>query len=148
MRYFIFSTGGDWDSTNLFLNGEAFPAARLFIQLECGRDEYGNFVRGGLSVGGDMQAFVQSQDPSIPEQAIFPGRIDLEFPTHKVVIENNSPMFAIEMTSIQIDGREVSGEITEMIVNIDAINDEVSAYLTVFKPHFFGADEVLTYTLL
>ena len=148
MRYFIFSTGGDWDSTTLFLNGTEFQASKLFIELQTGRDEFGNMVRGGLSNGGQMQAFVVPQEDGMPEQAIFPGRIDFEFPTHRVTIENQSPMFAIEMTTVILDGQDVSTEVTEIQINIDAVNDDVSAYLTLYRPHVFAADEVATYTLI
>lgn len=148
MRYFIFSTAGDWDSTTLFLNGDEFAASKLYVELQTGRDEFGNNVRGGLANGGQMQAYVQPQDDAYPEQAIFPGRIDFEFPTHRVTIENESPMFAIEMTTVLLDGQDVTGEITDLQVNIDAINNEVSGYLTLYRPHVFAADEVATYTLL
>jgi hypothetical protein len=148
MRYFIFNTGGDWDSTTLFLNGEEFLASKLFVDLQTGRDEFGNLVRGGLANGGQMQAYVVPQDDGAPEQAMFPGRIDFEFPTHRITIENESPMFAIEMTSVILDGQDVSNEVTEIQINIDAVNNEVSAYLTLYRPHVFAADEVATYTLL
>ncbi len=95
-----------------------------------------------------MQAYILPQDDDATEQAIFPGKIDLEFPTHKVTIENESPMFAVEMTTIWLDGQEVSGEITELQINIDAINNEVSAFLTLYRPHVFAADEVATYNLI
>src|SRR4051812_21960804 len=114
MRYFIFNTGGDWDSTTLFLNGEEYPASRLFLQLETGRDAYGQPRRGGLQNGGQMEAFILPQDQSLNEQAIFPGRIDLEFPMHKVTIENETPNFVIEMTRILLDGKDVSNEISDL----------------------------------
>jgi hypothetical protein len=148
MRYFIFNTGGDWDSTTLFLNGDEYPANKLYIEIQAPTDEFGNVVRGGLSNGGQIQAYLIPQDPNPIEQAIFPGRIDLEFPTHKISIINESPQFAVEMTSIILDGQEIADQITEMIVNIDAIENEVSAYVTVYKHHVFAADEVATYTLL
>lgn len=148
MRYFIFNTGGDWDSTTLFLNGEEYPAARLYLEIQTGRDYEGQPRKGGLQVGGDAQAFVLPQDPDGREEAIFPGRIDLEFPTHKVTIENDSPNFAIELTRVTLDGRDVSDELYELLVNIDATNNEVQAYLMLFKPHFLAADEMATYNLL
>lgn len=148
MRYFIFNTGGDWDSTQLFLNGDEFPATRLFIGLRTGRDDYGQPRKGGLNNGGDMEALVVPMDQGSYEQAIFPGRIDLEFPRHKVTIVNDSPMFAIELTRITLDGQDVSDEILEMEINIDAAANQASAYLSLFKPHLFAADEVATYNLL
>jgi hypothetical protein len=148
MRYFIFNTGGDWDSTTLFLNGEEYPATRLFIHLEAGRSDHGEPVKGGVQRGGEMEAFVLPQDPDMTEQAIFPGRIDLEFPLHKVTIENDTPTFALEMTRITLDGKDISDEITDIVINIDAVANEVEAYLTVFRPKLLGADEMATCNLL
>ncbi|AIE87969.1 hypothetical protein [Fimbriimonas ginsengisoli] len=148
MRYFIFNTGGDWDTTTLFLNGEEYPASRLFVRLETGRDAYGQPTRGGLQNGGQMEAFVLPQDGDAREQAIFPGRIDFEFPMHKITVENDTPNFTIEMTRIILDGKDVSDEVTDLSINIDAVANEVEAYLTLFKPHLFAASEMATYNLL
>jgi hypothetical protein len=148
MNYFIFNTGGDWDSTTLYNNGEEFQAAKLFIQLTVNRDYNGRPIRGGLRNGGELTAYVLPQDDNAGEFAIFPGKIDLEVPTHKVTIENTSPQFAIEFTRIWLDGNEVTEEVTDIEVTVDAVNNEVSGYITVFKPHFIAADEVATYNLL
>ena len=148
MNYFIFSTGGDWDTTSLYLNGENFPSQRLFIQFETGRDLDGEPRRGGITNGGEATALVIPEQSGAGEWAIFPGKIDLEFPTHKVTLENQSPTFAIELTRVWLDDREIGDELLDLQIEIDAIQNRVSAYLTVFKPHLFGADEVATYTLL
>ena len=148
MNYFIFSTGGDWDTTSLYLNGENFPSNRLFVKFETGRDYDGEPRKGGLSNGGEASASVLPEQTGAGEWAIFPGKIDLEFPTHKVTIENQSPTFAIELTRVWLDEREISDELLDLEIDVDAIQNRVSAYLTLFKPHFFGADEVATYTLL
>ena len=147
MNYFIFNTGGDWDSTTLYRNGDEFLADRLFLSLETGRDEFGNPRRGGLENGGEMSAYAlpQGQDA---EFALFPGKIDLEFPTHKVTIENNSPNFAIEFTRIWLDNVDVTLQMMELQVDINPVDNQVSAYLTLFKLKFLGADEVATYNLL
>jgi hypothetical protein len=148
MNYFIFSTGGDWDTTSLYLNGENFPSQRLLIQIETGRDYNGDPRRGGLTNGGQATALVQPEQSGAGEWAIFPGKIDLEFPTHKVTIENQSPTFAIELTRVLLDNVDVSNELLDLNIDINAIDNQVSAYLTLYKPHLFGADEVATYTLL
>jgi len=148
MNYFIFSTGGDWDTTSLYLNGENFPSQRLLIQIETGRDYNGDPRRGGLSNGGQATALVQPEQSGAGEWAIFPGKIDLEFPTHKVTIENQSPTFAIELTKVWLDNVDVSAELLDLMIDVNAIDNQVSAYLTLYKPHLFGADEVATYTLL
>lgn len=140
-------TGGDWDTTTLYRDGEEFLASQLYIDLKTMRDEYGETLRGGIENGGEMTAFVVPQDTD-QQVAIFPGKIDLDFPTHKVVIENSTPNFAIEFTRVWLDNNDITDQVVEMIVNIDAVNNEVSAYVIVRKPHFFGSDEVATYTLL
>jgi hypothetical protein len=148
MNYFIFNTGGDWDSTTLYNNGQEFLANQLYIKLETSRDYDGRPMRGGLRNGGDASAYAVSQDDSVGQYAIFPGKIDLEVPTHKVTIENTSPMFAIEFTRVWLDSVEVTEQVTDIEVNVDAVNNQVSGYITVYKPHFLGADEVATYNLL
>lgn len=94
-----------------------------------------------------MTAYATSLDEG-QEVAIFPGKIDLEFPTHKVSIENATPQFAIEMTRVWIDEQDVSHEVSEILINIDSERNEVEAYIVLFKPRLFGADEVATYALL
>lgn len=147
MNYFIFQTEGSWETTTLFLNGEEFLASRLFIQCETGRDWDGDPVKGGLRNGGQMTAYVQPQDGGV-DYALFPGKIDLEFPTRKVTIENQSANFAIEFTRVYLDGQEISDELLDIQIDIDAINNNVTASLTVFRPRLFGADEVATYSLI
>lgn len=148
MNYFIFSTGGDWDSTSLYLNGEEFPAQKLIIHFETGRNYDGEPRKGGLDNGGEATAFVLPEQTGAGEWAIFPGKIDLEFPTHRVTIENNSPTFAIELTKVRLDSEDVSHMLLDLSVEIDAIENRASAYLTLFKPRLLGADEIATYTLI
>jgi hypothetical protein len=147
MNYFIFNTGGDWDTTTLYNNGQEFQADKLFIQLNTARDFDGSPTRGGLRNGGNMSAYVLPMGQS-DEFAIFPGKIDIEVPTHKITIENTSPMFAIEFTRVWLDNAEVTDQVVDIEVIVDAIQNQVSGYITVYKPHFLGADEVATYNLL
>ena len=148
MNYFIFSTGGDWDSTSLYLNGEDFPSQKLFLKFETGRDYDGDPRKGGLELGGEATAFALPQQSGAGEWAIFPGKIDLEFPTHRVTIENNSPTFAIELTKVRLDSEDVSDQLLDLEIDIDAIENRATAYITLFKPKLFGADEIATYTLI
>ena len=148
MNYFIFSTGGDWDSTSLYLNGEDFPSQKLYLKFETGRDYDGDPRKGGLALGGEATAYALPQQAGAGEWAIFPGKIDLEFPTHRVTIENNSPTFAIELTKVRLDSQDVSDQLLDLEIDIDAVENRASAYLTLFKPKLFGADEIATYTLI
>ena len=147
LNYFIFTTNGDWDSTTLYNNGEEFMADELEVQLQAGRDGYGGLTSGGLNQGGDMTAYVVPQGTN-QQYGIFPGRLDLEFPTHKVSIVNDNPQFAIEFTQITLDGTDITNHITDLQVTIDAVNNNVQAFLTMYKPHFLSADEVATVTLI
>ncbi len=148
MNYFIFNTGGDWDSTSLYLNGEEFPANRLYLRFETGRGYDGEPRKGGLGNGGEASCYALPQQSGAGEWALFPGKIDLEFPTHKVTIQNETPTFAIELTRIWLDGTDVSNELLDLEIDVDAIENRVSAYLTLFRPHLFGADEIATTTLI
>jgi hypothetical protein len=148
MTYFIFNTGGDWDSTTLFLNGQEFAANRLFIELSTGRDGYGQPCRGGIGNGGDMSAYVLPQDDSQGQFPIFPGKIDLEFPLHKLSIENISPQFAIEFTRIVMDNEDITDKIVDLQIDIDAPEDRATAYLSLYRPHLLGADEVASFNLI
>ena len=38
--------------------------------------------------------------------------------------------------------------ITFAATNVDAVNNQVSGYITVYKHHFLASDEVATYNLL
>lgn len=145
--YTLFSTGGDWDSTSLFRDGQEFMAAQLFVSLQTPRDYDGQPIRGGLRNGGEMTAYATPQDTS-GDVAIFPGKIDLEFPTHKLTIENQTPNFAIEFTQVFLDERDITAEVIEIQINIDANSNQVEGFIVLYKPHFFGADEVATYTLI
>ncbi len=147
MNYFIFNTGGDWDSTTLYNNGQEFLANQLFIELQVNRDFDGGPLRGGIANGGTITAYAEPQDGS-PQYAIFPGKIDLEMPTHKLTIDNSSPQFAFEFTQVIFDNVDVTSEVVEIQVNIDAVNNEVSGYIVLFKHHFLSADEVATFNLL
>lgn len=146
-NYFLFTTSGDWDSTSLWFNGDMYPALKLYIELVSPTNSDGTPLKRALQQGAEMTAFATPQE-SGPDLAIFPGKIDLEFPTHKLTIENVTPQFAIEMTRIWLDNREITDEVTEIRINIDAERNEVEAFVVILKPHLFGADEVATYALL
>lgn len=148
MNYFIFNTEGDWDSTTLYLNGQEFVANQLFIELSTVKDEFGEPVRGGLANGGQMSAYVQPQDSQAAEFAIFPGKIDLEFAMHKVTVENPSPQFAIEFTRVTMDNEDITDKIIDLQINIDAIANQASAYISLYKHHLLGRDEVASFNLI
>ncbi len=147
-NYFIFSTGGDWDSTTLYNNGDEYLADQLYLELQSGRDDYGNLSKGGLTRGGQMTAFVSPQGSNGSQVGIFPGKIEMQFPVHKVTIENETPTFLIEFTKVLLDDEDVTAQVTDLLVNIDAVNNDVQAYVMMYKPHFLSSDEVATINLI
>jgi hypothetical protein len=148
MNSMIFQTGGDWDSTTLFNNGQEVMAAQLYVELHAGRDGWGDPDRGGIYAGGDISAFVRTQDEPDEEWGIFPGRLEMDFPGHSLVIENTHPGFEFECTRVLYNGEDVTAKVVDVVVNIDADNNVVQAYITVYRPHFLAADEIATYTII
>lgn len=148
MNNVIFQTGGDWDSTSLSRNGQDWPAQKLQVSLQAGRDMDGEPMRGGIAAGGDISAEVYPQDSPTTAVGIFPGRLQIIFPGHDLIIENTHPGFAFEATQVIYNGNDVTDKIMEVVVDIDAEQDQVQAYVTIYKPHWLGADEVATISFI
>lgn len=148
MNNVVFSTGGDWDSTTLYNNGIEVLAAQLFVEIRAGRDGWGEPDRGGVYNGGEITAIVRPQDnPNLPI-GIFPGRLELNFPGHGIVVENSHPGFAFEFTRIWYNGRDVTSNIVDLYVDVNAVDNVVRAYITLYRAHWLGADEVATYNII
>src|SRR5690349_19375563 len=105
MNNVVFRTQGDWDTTTLYNNGEQVFADELFVEMHAGRDAYGNPVRGGVSDSGEMTAFIRPQENPDQEAPIFPGHLEIDFPGHKLVLENVHPAFAFEFTRVWYNGQ-------------------------------------------
>lgn len=144
----IFHTDGDWDTTSLFNNGQEVLASQLFVEIHAGRDGWGDPDRGGIYAGGTINAIICTQDSPDVEQGIFPGRLDLEFPGHTLIVENTHPFFDFEFTRVTYNGVDVTNNIVDLLVNIDADNNIVEASITIYKPHWLTADEVATYNII
>jgi hypothetical protein len=148
MNNVVFQTAGDWDSTTLSNNGEEVLAAQLFVELHAGRDSYGDPDRGGVLDGGEITATIRTQaDPQDPV-GIFPGRLEMAFPGHTLQLENTHPTFAFEFTRVWYNGRDVTDKIVDLYVDINAVDNVVQAYVTLYKAHWLGSDEVATYTII
>ncbi|HLI47584.1 MAG TPA: hypothetical protein VKV18_02675 [Chthonomonas sp.] len=148
LNHFVFKTEGDWDTTTLFNNGEEFPASQLYVELHAGRNEFGEPAQGGIRLGGEIDAYVAPQDNPSARVGMFPGRLEMYFPGHSLMIENTHPAFAFEFTRVFYNGQDVTNHVVDLLVNIDAVNDQVSAYITLYKAHWLGPDEVATFTIL
>jgi len=148
MNDVVFKTGGDWDSTTLTNNGKEVPANRLIVDAQTGRDEFGEPDAGGVSLGGEMTAYIESQATPDEQTPVFPGRLVIRVPNHEVVVENNHPQFLFEVTQVWLDQQNVTNNLLDLHLEIDAVNNNVSGYITLYKSHFFSADEVATINLL
>ena len=148
MNNVVFNTGGDWDTTTLFNNGEEVLAAQLFVEMHTGRDGYGEPDRGGVYTGGDITAIIRLQDNPDAEVGIFPGRLEMTFPGHSLILENMHPGFAFEFTRVLYNGRDITNNIVDVYVDINAVNNVVTAYVTLYKAHWLGPDEVATYNII
>ncbi|HZO91774.1 MAG TPA: hypothetical protein VFB38_25885 [Chthonomonadaceae bacterium] len=148
MNNVVFSTGGDWDTTTLYNNGEEVLATQLFVELHAGRNEFGEPAMGGINTGGEITAIIRPQYNPNEEIGIFPGRLEMNFPGHSIVIENTHPGFAFEFTRVWYNGRDVTNNVMDVYVDINAADNIVKAYITLYRPHWLSADEVATYNIL
>ena len=148
MNSFIFRTGGDWDTTTLHNNGQEVMAAQLFIELHAGKDYDGEPTHGGVERGGEIDATLRLQDAPDNPIGMFPGRVEMQFPEHSLIVENTHPAFDFEFTRVWYNGHEVTRNILDVYVDINSVDNIVQAYLTIFKPHWFSTDEVATYTIV
>ena len=148
MNDMTFQTGGDWANTTLYNNGVEVQAAQLFVELLAGRDDYGNPDRGGIYDGMELTAIVRPQDSPDDPVDILPGRLTLTFPGHTIVLENYHPMVELDATRVWYNNQDVTDRIVDVYVDVNAVDDVVKAYVTVYKPHWIKADEAITYTIV
>ncbi len=148
MNNMVFRTGGDWDTTTLHNNGQEVMAAQLFVELHAGRDFDGEPMHGGVERGGEIDASVRPQnDPDNPV-GIFPGRLEMFFPGHALILENSHPAFTFEFTRVWYNDQDVTRNVLDLYVDINAADNVVQAYITLYKGHWFSSDEVATYNIV
>ena len=148
MNELVFRTGGSWEDTSLFNRGMEVDAAQLFIELRAGRDEWGEPIRGGVFEGAEMTALVRpSEDPYSPWD-VLPGRLTMEFPGYQLIVENYHPQVFLDNLRVFMNGENITDRVIDLYVDINAVDDVVSAYVTVYKSHFFRRDEVITHTIV
>jgi len=148
MNDMTFQTGGDWNSTTLYNNGVEVPAAQLFVELRAGRDEYDNPMQGGVYDGTELTAIVRPQDNPDNVLDILPGKLTLVFPGHTVVVENYHPMVDPSATRVWYNNQDVTNRVVDVYADVNAQDDTVKAFVSVYKPHFIATDEVITYTIV
>jgi hypothetical protein len=144
----VFRTGGDWDTTTLHNNGQEVFASQLLVELHCGRDAWGNPMDGGIGNGGEFTAIIRPQDNPGHEVGIFPGRLEMDFPHHSLLVENVHPGFGFEFTRVWYNGHDITDDVVDLLVNVDAVNNVVQAFVTVYRSHWIARDEVATYTII
>ena len=144
----IFRTGGDWDNTTLFNNGYEIAAAQLYVELRAGRDDSGDEVRGGIWEGADLTALIRpADDPDAPFD-IFPGRISMEFPGYTIIMENQHPMVDIRHLQIWLNGEDITDRVVDIVVDVNAVDNFVQAFASVYKSRFLLRDEVITHNII
>lgn len=143
-----FRTDGTWDSTTLHGNGYEISAAQLYIELRAGRDDWGDEVPGGIWEGADLTALIRpAEDPFSPFD-IFPGRIMLEFPGYRIEMENNHPEVDMRHLRIWLNGEDITDRVVDLVVDINAVDDFVQAFVTVYKSRFILRDEIITHNII
>lgn len=149
MRETFFQTGGDWDSTTLHLNGMEVPAEQLYIELRAGRDEWdGEPTGGGIRQGADLTAYVTPSEAPDAPMDLLPGRITCEFPGYTLIIENTHPEVFTDHTQVWLNGRDITRAVVDLLVDINAVEDDVRAYVSEYKDRFILRDELITHTIL
>lgn len=142
MNSLVFSTEGSWDTTTLMNNAEEVFASRLFIELRRKRGWMGG------DQGGDLEAYVCLQDDPDNQIGIFPGSIEIQVPRHNVLFVNRDPHFAFESTQIYYQEIEVTMSVAEFYLEIDADQNIVQCYMSLFQGHGIGSGNAETFTLL
>jgi hypothetical protein len=149
VRETYFKTGGDWDSTTLHLNGMEMAAERLYIELRAGRDDWDDEpTGGGIDQGADLTAYVVPSDSPDQPMDLLPGRITCEFPGYTVIIENNHPEVFTDHTRVWLNGRDITNAVVDTVIDINAVDDDVRAYVSEYKDRFILRDELITHTIL
>lgn len=148
MNNVVFTTGGSWETTSLFNNEQEVMAVQLFVELHAGRDEWDDPSNGGISTGGEMTALVRPQDSPMEEWPVFPGRLEMNFPGHQIIVENMHPVFAFEYTRVWYNGRDVTNNVMDIFVDINAADNIVRAFITIYKDNWFTTDEVATFNIV
>jgi hypothetical protein len=148
MNELVFRTGGSWDTTTLFNNGYEVAAAQLFVELRAGRDEWGEPVDGGIFEGADLAALVRPADDPHNPWDVLPGRLTMEFPGYALVLENYHPAVYMDHTRIYMNGENITDRVIDLYVDVNAVDNVVSAYVTVYKNNWFRRDEVITHTIV
>ena len=142
MNSLVFETQGSWDTTTLFNNDEEVFAARLYVSLRRARGWLGN------DRGGEMTAYVTLQDDPDNEIGIFPGSIEIRVPRNNLLIINRDPHFAFENIQIFYQEIEVTMSVAELYLEIDADQNIVQCYISLFQGHGIGSGNAETFTLL
>ena len=142
MNSLVFATEGSWDSTTLFNNGEEVFASRLFVSLRRARGWLGN------DRGGDLTAYVCLQDSPSEEVGMFPGSFEIQIPRNNLLIINRDPHFAFENTQVFYQEVDVTISTAELYLEIDADQNIVQCYISLFQGHGIGSGDAETFTLL
>jgi hypothetical protein len=142
LNHVVFTTRGDWDSTTLTNNGAEVLANRLFVHFQQQIDRKGN--RGE----GEFTAVINTQEEPNTDQGIFPGALTIDIPNHPVMIKNEDPHFAFENTRVLYQDLDVTDSLSEYHLEIDAVENVVSCYITLWQGPVATDQPFETFTIL
>jgi hypothetical protein len=54
----------------------------------------------------------------------------------------------LQATRIYLNGEDITERVIDVYIDINAHDDVVSAYVTVYKSRFFLRDEIITHTII
>lgn len=142
MNSLVFATEGTWETTTLMNNDDEVLSSRLFVSLLRKRGWLGN------DQGGEITAYVVLQDDPDVEAGIFPGSLEIRVPRHNVLIVNRDPHFAFENTKVYYQEIDVTISVAELYLEIDADQNIVQCYMSLFQGHGIGSGNAETFTML
>jgi hypothetical protein len=139
---------GSWENTALFESGQGLTPAELYIEIACGFDAAGNYVRGGVSTGGELAAYFRLADQPTLQQAVFPGAIEMQMGTYCIRLEHPSPILDITGLQVWVNGQFISDRLVGLIVQIDADQGAMIGQLQFLEYHTLLPDELVSVSLI
>ena len=133
----------------LYNNGVEVPAAHSSSSnFAAGRDEDGDPISGGIFDGASLTAIIRPQENPDQPFDILPGRLTMECPGYTLVLENFHPGVYLNQTQVFLNNENVTSRVVDLYVDINSVDDIVTAWATIYKSHFFRSDELITHTIL
>ncbi len=110
-------------------------------------DETDQPVAGGISLGGEIQAWLRPQDCLDDEIPIFPGSIRFTTPLGELVLENKSPDLDFADTLVFWNGVEITNNILDVRIDVNAVDNIVESEIKIYEPRILVEDEIHSVSL-